>query len=156
MNQTDKSSLAHLGLPPVEWRRGECSDLAIFLASRIYEYNSEVTGCFDTEAFGVVQRDQFGSLIGGASGHTWCGCCFVSNMWVASNYRGAGIGRALMSEVESNALAKGCAVVLLSSHTFQSPGFYERLGYVEQARVVDHPIGHADVFYAKRFTPSAD
>jgi hypothetical protein len=41
-------------------------------------------------------------------------------------------------------------VRLLSSHSFQAPDCYEKLGYVRQASIADHPVGHANIVFAKR------
>jgi predicted acetyltransferase len=58
------------------------------------------------------------------------------------------LGSTLLHAAEKNAKDKGCVVALLSSHSFQSPGFYGRMGYEEQASIKDHPVGHSNVFYA--------
>ncbi len=39
--------------------------------------------------------------------------------------------------------------MFLSTHSFQAPAFYERLGYKQQAIVRDHPVGHASLYFAK-------
>jgi predicted N-acetyltransferase YhbS len=61
-----------------------------------------------------------------------------------------GIGSELLRAVEGHAREKRCRLVLLSSHTFQAPVFYARMGYEQVARIDDYPVGHADIFYAKR------
>jgi ribosomal protein S18 acetylase RimI-like enzyme len=43
-----------------------------------------------------------------------------------------------------------CGQVLLSTHSFQAPGFYERLGYEREASIEGYPKGHANVFYLKK------
>ena len=88
-------------------------------------------------------------LIGGSC-HTWGGVCFVAYLWVAEDQRGKGLGAALLQAAERNATAKGCARMLLSSHSFQSPSFYAHLGYEAQATIQDHPLGHSDIFFTKR------
>ena len=60
------------------------------------------------------------------------------------------MGRALLQAAETNAKDKGCIVAILSSHSFQSPGFYMHLGYEQQTSIRDHPVGHSNVFFAKR------
>jgi GNAT superfamily N-acetyltransferase len=141
-------------LPPIELRREDCKELEAFLAERIYEFNAQATGYFDGESFAAAQRDATGTILAGISGYTWGGCCYVSYLWVAEDHRGKGFGRALLQAAENNARDKGCTIALLSSHSFQSPGFYRQMGYEEQASTKDHPVGHTNVFFAKRLTPN--
>jgi GNAT superfamily N-acetyltransferase len=136
-------------LPPVDLRRGDCRELEAFLSQRIYEFNSRATGYFDGESFGAVRKDDSGTVLGAICGYTWGGCCYVSYLWVAEEHRGKGVGRALLQAAETNAKDKGCAVAILSSHSFQSPRFYMYLGYEQRASIRDHPIGHSNVFLAK-------
>jgi GNAT superfamily N-acetyltransferase len=134
-------------------RTGEAPELEAFLAERIYEYNAAVTGYHDGESFSAIHQGASGTLDAGIAGHTWGGCCFVTHLWVAEAARGRGIGSELLGTVERHARDKRCRLVLLSSHTFQAPGFYTRRGYEQVARVDDHPVGHADIIYAKRLAP---
>ena len=114
-------------LPPIDQRFGDCRDLEVFLAERLYEFNSKTTGYFDGESFGAMQRDESGTIVAGISGFTWGGCCFVSYLWVAEEHRAKGLGGALLRAFEKNAIGKGCKIAFLSSHSFQSPGFYKRM-----------------------------
>jgi Acetyltransferases len=129
---------------------GECDAIDRFLGDRVHEFNARATSCADGESFAVVKRDPPAAIVAGISGYTWCGCCYVSHLWVAESLRARGVGRALLRAAEGHALGRGCRIVLLSSHSFQSPGFYERLGYVRQASIADHPLGHANIVLAKR------
>jgi GNAT superfamily N-acetyltransferase len=134
----------------MEFLRGDCREVDEFLEERIYEFNARATGCFDAETFAAVHRDTEGSIVAGVSGYTWAGCCFIAHLWVAEVIRREGWGRALLETAEQNAKSKGCTIVILSSHSFQAPGFYERLGYELHARIEDYPPGHADFVYVKR------
>ena len=125
-----------------------------FLADRIYEFNVAATACSDGELFAACRRDESGSIVAGVSGYTWGGCCYVAHLWVSELLRGKGLGRALLLATEARAKGKGCVIVLLSSHSFQAPGFYEKSGYVAQASIADHPVGHANTVFAKRLTPA--
>jgi GNAT superfamily N-acetyltransferase len=142
--------LGDMKLPAIELRRGDVQEIETFLADRIYEFNSTATGYFDGESFAAVQRDESGTILAGISGYTWGGLCLVSYLWVAEQQRGNGIGSRLLRIAEQHAKDKGCVVMLLSTHSFQSPGFYARMGYEQQASIKDNPVGHSDVFYAKR------
>ena len=136
----------------IEVRTGDAPEVETVLAKRIYEYNAAATGYYDGESFTAVHRSDSGELEAGISGYTWGGCCYVAYLWVADELRGKGIGSGLLDAVERHAQQKGCLVAFVSTHSFQAPAFYARRGYEEVARVNDHPVGHASLFYAKRLT----
>jgi GNAT superfamily N-acetyltransferase len=138
---------------PVELAVGEAPEIQAFLAERIYEFNAKATGYFDGESFSAIRRSQSGAIQAGISGYTWGGCCYVSHLWVDDSERGRGLGTALLVAAEEHARSKGCKVVFLATHSFQAPAFYERLGYEEQATVRDHPLGHANLVFAKALRP---
>lgn len=146
----DQETFGDMKPRPIELRRGDVQEIESFLADRIYEFNAKATGYFDGESFAAVQRDEAGTILAGISGYTWGGLCLVSYLWVAEQHRGSGIGSRLLRVAEQHAKGKGCVVTLLSTHSFQSPGFYIRMGYEQQASIKDNPVGHSDVFYAKR------
>ena len=129
---------------------GDVPEIEAFLAERIYEFNSNATGYFDGESFSATQRDDAGVIRGGISGYTWGGCCYVAYLWVEESKRRHGLGRALLSAAEEHARLRRCTVLFVGTHSFQAPGFYERMGYEKQAVVPDHPVGHASVIFAKR------
>jgi len=131
-------------------RTGDDPDLEAFLAERIYEFNAVASGYDDGESFAAVLQTESDSVEAAAYGFTWGGCCFISYLWVAEALRGRGVGSALLDAVEHHARAKHCRLVVLSTHSFQAPGFYERRGYGEVAVVDDYPVGYRDIFYSKR------
>jgi GNAT superfamily N-acetyltransferase len=137
----------------VDIRVGEAPDVQAFLAERIYEFNAKVTGYFDGESFSATQTDEAGVVYAGVCGYTWGGCAYVSYLWVEQAQRGRGVGSALLAAAEEHAKAKGCKVVLLATHSFQAPRFYEERGYKQQAVVADHPPGHASLVLAKALRP---
>jgi len=135
-------------------RTGDALEVENFLAQRIHEYNATTTGYHDGESFCATQRDESGVIDAGISGYTWGGCCYVTYLWVAERLRGRGIGTELLCAVEHHALAKGCCLALLASHSFQAPAFYVRRGYEPVAQIENHPVGHANIFYVKRLDAS--
>ena len=40
--------------------------------------------------------------------------------------------------------------MLLSTHSFQAPRFYEKHGYERVAALDDYPLGHGQIFLRKR------
>lgn len=128
---------------------GDCSALGAFLTDRIYEFNANATGYRDGRLLAGCIRSETGDIIAGFNGHTWGGCCELANIWVHEQYRRQGLGTLLLRSAEAEALARGCAQVVLATHSFQAPGFYERMGYERKYTIEGRPKGHADIIYAK-------
>lgn len=135
-------------------RVGDDPRTEAFLAERINEFNANATGYFDAESFSAIRRDDAGAIVGGICGYTWGGCCFVSYLWVDAPRRKGGLGRLLLQSAEAHARSRGCAVMLVATHSFQAPGFYQRMGYERQSVVRDHPVGHESGSFAKRLLPA--
>ena len=127
----------------------ECESLGSFLADRIYEYNVKATGYANGRLLAGCVRNSSGEVIAGYNGHTWGGCCELANLWVHELHRGQGLGALLLRAAESEALARGCARVILATHDFQAPGFYERMGYERKFAIEGRPSGHMDIIYVK-------
>jgi GNAT superfamily N-acetyltransferase len=124
----------------------ECQELESFLADRIYEFNSQATGYFDGKLLAGSIRDDWGKVIAGFSGHTWGGCCYISHVWVHEQHRGKGLGKTLLQVAETEARHRDCMQVVLLTHSFQAPRFYEHLGYERKYAIEGRPKGHSDIF----------
>jgi len=127
----------------------QCQQLAAFLADRIYEFNATATGYFDGMLLAGCIRTDAGEIIAGFNGHTWGRCCELANVWVHEQYRGRGLGAQLLRSAEAEAIARGCHQVVLATHSFQAPGFYERMGYQRRYTIKGNPKDHADIIYLK-------
>jgi len=127
----------------------QCQELETFLVDRIYEFNSEATGYFDGRLLGGNVKNEAGEVIAGFSGHTWGGCCEISNLWVSEHHRGQGLGRTILRAAEAEALRRGCAQVVLTTHSFQAPEFYERLGYERKYAIEGGPKGLSNIVFIK-------
>jgi GNAT superfamily N-acetyltransferase len=135
---------------------GECEALASFLADRIYEFNAAATGYFDGRLLAGRLRNDAGDVIAGFSGHTWGGCCELSYVWVHEAHRGRGLGRTLLRAAEAEARRRGCVQVVLMTHSFQAPGFYERLGYERRYAIEGRPTGHSNLVYVRTLRAPSD
>ena len=127
----------------------ECEQLGSFLSDRIYEFNATATGYFDGRLLGGGIRNAAGELIAGFNGYTWGGCCELSHVWVDERYRGQGLGALLLRAAEAEAVARGCARIVVATHSFQAPGFYERLGFEKKYAIEGRPKGYSDIIYVK-------
>jgi N-acetylglutamate synthase-like GNAT family acetyltransferase len=120
-----------------------------YLEQRVDEYNMSYTGITDARLLTIILRDGRDNIIAGLHGWTWGGCCEVKTLWVHEEMRGIGLGTRLMRAAESEARARGATQIVLSTHSFQAPAFYARLGFVELARVDGYPTGHSSIYLKK-------
>lgn len=140
----------------VDIRREESPGLTAFLDRQIYAHNSRVTGIDDGAALIGEVLDDAGALVGAISGHTWGGTCEIVTLWVHESLRRQGLGKALVRAAEDSAIERGCTQIVVATHSFQAPAFYERLGFVKVADIVDYPKGHAKFILVKKLDPSSD
>ncbi|WP_239133980.1 GNAT family N-acetyltransferase [Rugosimonospora africana] len=119
-------------------------------------FRVRAAGTEDEATLSVRVTDPDGSLIGGLSGWTWGGCGGIGLLWVRDGCRREGWGTRLLRTAEDEARRRGCSRMVVSSMSFQAPGFYRRHGYVETGRTERLPGGHCDVHFFKRLDgPSA-
>ena len=131
-------------------------DLAARLSGELHEFNTRATGVDDQRGLSVQVRDAAGELVAGLSGWTWGSCAGIELVWVREDQRPSGHGARLLAAVEEEARGRGCAQIVVSSFTFQAPGFYQRHGYTEFGRTEGVPTaGHADVHLVKALTSGA-
>ncbi len=119
------------------------------LEDRLDAFNMDATGIRDARYLSIFLRDDVGELYAGLHGHSWGGCCEIKLLWVADRRRGAGIGHRLLRTAEIEAVRRGCGLIVLATHSFQAPSFYERQGFRTVATVNDYPAGHAEIFMVK-------
>jgi GNAT superfamily N-acetyltransferase len=120
-----------------------------FLEDQINEFNVAATGIGDARDLVILLRDPAGRIYAGLSGHTWGGAAEVKLLWVDEAWRYRGVGSRLLRAAEQEARIRGCAKMVLSTHSFQAPQFYRRLGYAIAGEVRDYPAGHSHMLLEK-------
>ena len=95
-------------------------------------------------------KDDGGRLLGGvlACSILWK-VLSVETVWVREEYRGMGIARKLLFEVEKEAVRRGCSMAQLDTFDFQARGFYEKCGYQVFGILPDMPKGHTRYYMYK-------
>lgn len=121
-----------------------------FLEERLHEYNDAQTGITDGKGLAIFLRDDWSVIRAGLSGWTWGGCCYIRSLWVHEDLRGQGYGTQLMQAAEHEASARGCHQILLDTHSFQAPEFYQRLGYEVFGVLEEYPRHHRNYYLRKR------
>jgi putative oxidoreductase len=122
------------------------------LDGRLDAFNAETTGMFDGRLLTILLKHEDGEIYAGLHGHTWGGCCEIKIFWIDAAHRGNGLGRDLLRSGEREARRRGCRQILLTTHSFQAPGFYEKEGYDRMTTVEDQPVGHSHIVMVKRLT----
>ena len=122
------------------------------LEDRLHAFNVASTGFRDARDLSCFLRDPDGTLVAGIDGFTWGGYAHVELLWVSEPFRGRGVGRRLLEAAEAEARERGCASIVLSSHEFQAPGFYARLGYHQVGVTEDTPVGYRELHFQKPLT----
>jgi GNAT superfamily N-acetyltransferase len=121
-----------------------------FLEDQINEFNFATTGFNDGRLLSILVKDEQGQAAAGLYGWTWGGCAEVRFLWVRKDWRGQGYGRQLLSAAEAEAGRRGCTQVVLSTHSFQAPDFYQKLGYTIAGRFDNYPRGYQQFFLSKQ------
>ena len=126
-------------------------DLDARLSSELDQFNAAATvGTPAARELTVQIFTDDGELAAGLSGWTWGLAGGIAMTWVREASRGDGLGARLLADFETEARARGCAHVFVTSFTFQAPGFYERHGYREIFRWDGVPTADAaDVHFRK-------
>lgn len=85
----------------------------------------------DPDLFLLAEDEESGTLVGAVMGCYDGRRGWINHLAVADGWRGDGIGRRLVAEVERRLRAKGCAKMnlLIEPANAAVQGFYERLGY---------------------------
>jgi len=121
-----------------------------WVADRLYEFNRAATGIDDGRGLNLFLRDAGGAIQAALTGHTWGDTCEVQNVWVHASLRRRGTGRQLLARAEAIARERGCAQILIATHSFQAPAFYAKLGFEPLFEVADYPRGHSEISLLKR------
>jgi len=119
------------------------------LEDRLHAFNVESTGFRDARDLSCLLRDPDGTLVAGIDGFTWGGYAQIEVLWVSEGLRGNGVGRKLLEAAEAEARKRGCTSIVLSSHEFQAPRFYAKLGYRLVGTTEDTPAGHRAFHFQK-------
>lgn len=101
----------------------------------------------------LAARNSEDQIVGGLVASTSYGWLLVKILWVDNEHQRSGIGRSLMKQVESSALARGCHSAWLDTSSADARKFYFALGYEIFGELQNHdeqwPPGHHRWFMRK-------
>lgn len=113
------------------------------------QYNAANAGVAKSKQPFAVMAYAGDRLAGGAIGSFYWGWLHIELLWTEEHFRGHGLGRTLMHEVEARAREMGLTGIYLWTQSWQAGGFYAKLGYEQFVEFKDFPPGHSRFGFRK-------
>lgn len=100
--------------------------------------------------FAFFIRDDQNQIIAGCNGCVFYASIHTDQLWVHADYRGRGMGRQLMNEIDCYGRELGCHLATLITMSFQNAQeFYENLGYECDFKRPGYEDGSSCIFLRK-------
>ncbi|MBI1308893.1 MAG: GNAT family N-acetyltransferase [Proteobacteria bacterium] len=96
----------------------------------------------------ILAEDDAGNFLGGVTLSLFAGWVKLELFYVEE--RNAGVGSAILAEVEAYARSKGMKGIYLSTFSFQSPQFYRKHGFTCCGEIKNVYGPHSRIFFEKR------
>jgi GNAT superfamily N-acetyltransferase len=121
---------------------------------RMYEYVDQHIGDRlkmhpDTQLNFVIKKPD-GQVIGGLLTRCYLKAMYINQLWVHKSYRGRGYGSELVNTAEQKAKENGCISILASVLSFQSPEFFQKIGFQSFGESDGYPYPTKEFYFIKR------
>ena len=123
------------------------------VCQNLYGYNVEKTDHLLQQPginVNLVLKDESGQVWGGILCDTFLYCLYIDVLWLHESLRGQGYGKALIQEAERIAKEQGCTFAHTCTFSYQSPDFYQAMGYTIFGELDDYPDGIKQYFLKKK------
>lgn len=101
------------------------------------------------EMYNLIIKSNQGVIIGGILGLMDRYCYYIDKLWVDERYRGQGLGRKLIDDIEIILKKKGCKLMCVDTFGFQAPEFYKKMGF-ETFGILDGYPEKIELLYMKK------
>lgn len=113
-------------------------------------YNFEKAGYRDHLPLAVLVPDpDSGEVVGGLLGRTSFGLLYIDRFFLPEKLRRQGLGSRIIKAAEAEGIRRGCSRAILTTLSFQAPGFYQRQGWQVLGRIDCDPPGHTRFLMTK-------
>jgi GNAT superfamily N-acetyltransferase len=103
-------------------------------------YNFEKAGYRDQRPLAILVSDpETGEVVGGLLGSTSFGLLRIDRFFLPESLRKQGLGTRIIKAAEEEGKRRGCGRALLTTLSFQAPGFYKRHGWEVLAQLDGAP-----------------
>jgi len=135
----------------MEFKIVELSDDQLTMVEEKLEAHDEAYTHYPVEGSIRIGIGHNGELIAGADADvTTFKILYVSTVYVNEEFRGQGLGRKLMAELENRAKSLGVNTIRLDTFNWQGSGFYPKVGYIEVGKYENEEDGYSEHFFVKR------
>lgn len=94
------------------------------------DYNFDKAGYRDHRPLAILISDpDSGEVVGGLLGSTSFGLLRIDRFFLPEGLRKQGLGTRIINAAEEEGRRRGCIRALLTTLSFQAPGFYQRQGW---------------------------
>jgi GNAT superfamily N-acetyltransferase len=126
------------------------TDEAVWISNNMDEYDKKFLPPENVRDINIVVRNAKNEKIGGVLANTRYATVYINTLWIDEKYRKHGIGKMLLEKVEAEAIRMGCITAALGTwESFNTRGFYEKLGYKVISISEDSPSGHIGYWFNK-------
>ncbi|MGA8552622.1 MAG: GNAT family N-acetyltransferase [Stellaceae bacterium] len=127
---------------------GDAAEAAI--RDGLSAYNFDKAGYRDHRPLAILVRDpETGEPVGGLLGRTSFGLLYVDRFFLPESLRRQGLGSRIISAAEEEGIRRGCSRAVLTTLSFQAPGFYQRQGWHVLGKIECDPPGHTRFLMTK-------
>jgi len=103
----------------------------------------------DEQPLTIIARDAAGALAGGVNGVSHWRWLYIRHFFITPIWRRQGLGRRLIEQAETAAIARGCIGIYLDTFEESAAAFYERCGFTRCGRIENFPAGAARIYLSK-------
>ncbi len=127
------------------------ADAEAVIRDGLSDYNFSKAGYRDHRPLAILVSDpETGEVVGGLLGRTSFGLLYVDRFFLPESLRKQGLGSKIIKAAEEEGRRRGCSRALLTTLSFQAPGFYKRQGWEVLAELEGEPPAPSRFLMTKR------
>ncbi|MBV8739322.1 MAG: GNAT family N-acetyltransferase [Alphaproteobacteria bacterium] len=116
------------------------ADAEAVIRDGLSDYNFSKAGYRDYRPLAILVSDpETGAVVGGLLGGTSFGLLRIDRFFLPESLRKQGLGSKIIKAAEEEGRRRGCSRALLTTLSFQAPGFYKRQGWEVLAELEGQP-----------------
>ncbi len=121
----------------------------------LYEYVNQHIGKLQKEnpeiQINLVLKNEKDQIIGGIITSTILKVLYILQLWIQQSYRRQGLGKKLIHKAEQIAKENSCISGLAMVYSFQTPEFFEKVGYQVFGMSDGYPHPTREYYFKKKF-----